>query len=91
MTPNEARRGEGMPDAEGGDKVQQAVNMAPLGWMPVAAGSVGDQGSNQTGVPGEGAMVIRTGIRRMIPRRVRDRRTIKILDYSWFRNEFFFL
>ena len=54
MAVNEARRGEGMPNVENGETVQQAVNMAPLGWVPVAAAGVGDQGSNQTGVPGEG-------------------------------------
>ena len=54
MSVNEARRGEGMPNVEHGETVQQAVNMAPLGWVPVAAGGVGDHGSNQTGVPGEG-------------------------------------
>ena len=54
MTPNEARRGEGMSDAEGGDKVQQAVNMAPLGWVPSGIGSAGGAGSDQTGVPGAG-------------------------------------
>ena len=54
MAVNKARRGEGMPNVEHGETVQQAVNMARLGWVPVAAGGVGDQGSNQTGVPGEG-------------------------------------
>ena len=54
MAVNEARRGEGMPNVDGGETVQQAVNMAPLGWMPPDRGSTGDQGSNQTGVPGEG-------------------------------------
>jgi hypothetical protein len=49
-----ARRGEDMPNVEGGETVQQAVNMAPLGWMPPDYGSAGDQGSNQTGVHGEG-------------------------------------
>jgi hypothetical protein len=38
-----------------GDTVQQAVNMAPLGWCADRQGwRAGDQGSNQTGVPGEG-------------------------------------
>ena len=32
MAVNEARRGEGMPNVENGETVQQAVNMAPLGW-----------------------------------------------------------
>jgi Phage integrase family len=34
--------------------VQQAVNMAPLGWVLSARGGAGDQGSNRTGLPGEG-------------------------------------
>lgn len=51
---NEARRGEGMPDVDHGETVQQAVNMTPLGWVPAVAGIVGGQGSSQTGVPGEG-------------------------------------
>ena len=54
MTPNEARRGEGMPDADGGDTVYQAVNMAPLGWVPSDRGAAGGAGSDQTGVPGAG-------------------------------------
>ena len=54
MAVNEARRGEGMPNVEHGETVQQAVNMAPLGWVPATSGGAGDQGSNQTGVPGEG-------------------------------------
>jgi len=33
---------------------EQAVNMTPLGWVPSARGGAGDQGSNQTRVPGEG-------------------------------------
>jgi len=54
MKVNEARRAEGLSSVPDGDTVQQAVNMAPLGWVPSARGGVGDQGSNQTGVPGEG-------------------------------------
>ena len=54
MKVNEARRAEGLSSVPDGDTVQQAVNMAPLGWVPSNAGGVGDQGSNQTGVPGEG-------------------------------------
>jgi HK97 family phage portal protein len=53
MAVNEARRGEGMSNVDNGEVVQQATNMAPLGWVPSAAGT-GSQGSNQTGVPGEG-------------------------------------
>ena len=54
MKVNEARRAEGLSSVPDGDTVQQAVNMAPLGWVPSAKGGAGDQGSNQTGVPGEG-------------------------------------
>ena len=54
MKVNEARRAEGLSSVPDGDTVQQAVNMAPLGWVPSARGGAGDQGSNQTGVPGEG-------------------------------------
>jgi hypothetical protein len=53
MKVNEARRAEGVSSAPDGDTVQQAVNMAPLGWVPSARGGAGDQGSNQTAVPGE--------------------------------------
>jgi hypothetical protein len=53
MAVNEARRGEGMPNVDNGETVQQAVNMAPLGWEPPDCGT-GGQGSNQTGFPGEG-------------------------------------
>jgi len=42
-----------MPNVDGGKTVQQAVNMAPLGWVPPDRGT-GDQGSNRTSVPGEG-------------------------------------
>ena len=52
MAVNEARRGEGMPNVEHGETVQQAVNMAPLGWTPPDRGTSG-QGSDQTGKPGE--------------------------------------
>ena len=54
MKVNEARRAEGLSSVPDGDTVQQAVNMAPLGWVPSAKDGTGDQGSNQTGVPGEG-------------------------------------
>ena len=54
MAVNEARRGEGMSSVANGDTVQQAVNMAPIGWVPSGQTSAGDQGSNQTGGPGEG-------------------------------------
>jgi len=53
MTPNEARRGEGLPDVPNGDTVLQATNMAPLGWTPTAAPGSGP-GSDQTGTPAPG-------------------------------------
>jgi hypothetical protein len=37
----------------GGETVQQAVNMAPLGWVPPTGGGAVDQGSNRTGASGE--------------------------------------
>jgi hypothetical protein len=43
-----------MPDVPGGDTVLQAVNMAPLGWVPSGNGGVGGQGNDQTGVPAPG-------------------------------------
>jgi len=52
MTVNEARRSEGFSDQPNGDVVQQATNMAPLGFVPATTG--GAQGSNQTGVPADG-------------------------------------
>ena len=54
MAANEARRGEDMPDVPGGDTVMQAVNMAPLGWVPSGNVGAGGQGSDQTGVPAPG-------------------------------------
>jgi HK97 family phage portal protein len=53
MAVNEGRRAEGMPDVPNGDVVQQATNMAPIGWTPPDRGA-GGQGSNQTGGPAEG-------------------------------------
>jgi hypothetical protein len=53
MAVNEARRGEDMPNVEHGEPMQQAVNMAPLGWEPPDRGA-GGPGNDQTGVPGEG-------------------------------------
>jgi HK97 family phage portal protein len=53
MSVNEARRGESLPDAENGDTVLQAGNMAPLGSMP-APGAAGQPGSDSTGTTGQG-------------------------------------
>jgi hypothetical protein len=53
MAVNEAWRGEGMPNVDAGETVLQALSIAPLGWLPPDR-ETGDQGSNQTGVPGEG-------------------------------------
>jgi HK97 family phage portal protein len=53
MTPNEARRSDGLPSVADGDTVMQATNMAPLGWVPPDRGTAG-QGSNQTGSPATG-------------------------------------
>ena len=43
---NKARRGEGMPNVEHAEMVRQAVNMTPLGWAPVTAGSAGSEWSD---------------------------------------------
>lgn len=53
MSPNEARRGEGLADDPNGNSVLQPTNLAPLGWTPPDKGT-GGQGSDQTGVPGQG-------------------------------------
>jgi len=53
MSPNEARRAEGLPDQQGGDIVFQPTNMAPLGWEPPER-STSAPGSDQTGMPGQG-------------------------------------
>jgi HK97 family phage portal protein len=53
MAVNEARRAEGLADVDGGEKVQQAANMVPLGTPPPAPGTAGP-GSDTTGKPGEG-------------------------------------
>lgn len=51
-TPNEARRGEGLPDVEGGDTLYQPVNVAPIGFTPQSA--AGGPGSDLSGAPAEG-------------------------------------
>lgn len=53
MTVNEARRTEGLPDDPAGNKVQQATNMAPLGFVPPDKTLAGP-GSDTTGKPGQG-------------------------------------
>lgn len=53
MAINEARRAEGLPNVDDGDKVLQPTNMAPLGWVPPEKSQSG-QGSDQTGKPAEG-------------------------------------
>lgn len=53
MSVDEARRGEGMSSVPHGDVVQQATNMAPLGWTPPDK-SMSGQGSDQTGKPADG-------------------------------------
>lgn len=52
-TPNEARRGEGLPDVEGGDTLYQPTNVAPIGFTPAQAGGSGP-GSDVTGEPAPG-------------------------------------
>ena len=53
MSVNEARRADGMSSVPNGDEVKQAVNMAPLGWVPPDKSSSA-QGSDQTGTPAQG-------------------------------------
>jgi HK97 family phage portal protein len=53
MSVNEARRTEGLPDQDKGNKVMQPTNLAPLGWTPPDKGT-GAPGSDQTGQPGQG-------------------------------------
>ena len=52
LTPNEARRAEGLPDVTGGDKLYQPTNVAELGFEP--AGSETGPGSDVTGAPAAG-------------------------------------
>jgi HK97 family phage portal protein len=55
MTPNEARRAEGLPDDPQGDRVLQAVNMMPLGDpLPSANAPKSGSGSDATGTTGQG-------------------------------------
>lgn len=53
MSVNEARRAEGLPDADHGEKVLQAGNMVPLG-TPAPAKPGSGPGSDATGTPAEG-------------------------------------
>jgi HK97 family phage portal protein len=53
LTPNEARRAEGLPDVAGGDKLYQPTNVAELGFEPTAPGSTGP-GSDVSGAPAAG-------------------------------------
>src|ERR1700674_2860359 len=52
LTPNEARRGEALPDVKGGDTLYQPVNVAPIGFTLQSA--AGGLGSDLTGAPAEG-------------------------------------
>jgi HK97 family phage portal protein len=52
MTPNEARRSEGWADVEGGDKLYQPTNVAPLGFEP--GGKETGPGSDVTGAEAAG-------------------------------------
>lgn len=53
MTVNEARRAEGLPDDQDGNKVLQAGNMVPLGTAPADPNAPGP-GSDTTGTPAQG-------------------------------------
>jgi hypothetical protein len=52
LTPNEARRAEGLPDVAGGDKLYQPTNVAELGFEP--SGKESGPGSDVTGQPADG-------------------------------------
>lgn len=52
VTPNEARRAEGLPDLEGGDTLYQPTNVAPIGFSPTGAET--GPGSDTTGSPAAG-------------------------------------
>jgi HK97 family phage portal protein len=53
-TPNEARRGEGLPDVDGGDTLYQPTNVAPIGFDPSQNQS--GPGSDVTGEPAPGGL-----------------------------------
>jgi HK97 family phage portal protein len=53
MSVNEARRAEGLADADHGDEVLQAGNMVPLG-TPAPTKPTGAPGSDATGTPADG-------------------------------------
>ena len=65
MAVNEARSGEDMPNVEHGETVQQAVNMAPLGWEPPGRGTAVRAAIRRERLARE-AMAIRIGIRQTI-------------------------
>lgn len=52
LTPNEARRAEGLPDHPDGDTLYQPTNVAPIGWTPT--GNETGPGSDVTGAPAAG-------------------------------------
>jgi HK97 family phage portal protein len=51
-TPNEVRRGEGLPDVKGGETLYQPTNVAPIGFTPTGAET--GPGSDVTGAPAAG-------------------------------------
>jgi HK97 family phage portal protein len=53
LTPNEARRAEGLPDHPEGDTLFQPTNVAPIGFEPTGGNESGP-GSDVTGAPGHG-------------------------------------
>lgn len=52
LTPNEARRAEGLPDHPEGDTLYQPTNVAPIGFEPT--GKESGPGSDTTGAPAAG-------------------------------------
>lgn len=54
LTPNEARRAEGLADVDGGDTLYQPTNVAELGFEPGANPTGTGPGSDVTGAPAAG-------------------------------------
>lgn len=54
LTPNEARKAEGLPAVDGGDKLYQPTNVAELGYEPGPPNPGGGPGSDVTGAPAAG-------------------------------------
>lgn len=64
MPVNEAHRGDSIPNFEHGETERQAVNMAPLGWVPVRSRTLVARGAIRPGLLAMAAMAIRRMIGR---------------------------